>query len=443
MSRVDLIRDAQRPKLAARALFQGPQGSGKTWTALSVARQMAVHPDGSPATVLMIDTERESSLTYADVFTFKHLPWQAPYDTAELTTTLDTLATHGAPNIGVDPLGPDDVLVIDSMSHFWQGTGGILDIAHGRVQGGWDKARPIHNALVEQLLAMPCHVLLCARMKNTVLVSEGGKTVETIGLTITQDDTLAYELNVVLQLDMDHSATVVKSRTTAVPVGRVYPGGHETKLAADYTEWLAGGIPPANREDVERIVAVFAGMTDKVARKELKDGFVAELGMPHALTAESVPAAYAWLADHGAEVGEGPAADNDPTDAPDAVAEADREGHPGAAGGPEGPAGPVAPPAPPEAQGDAQGPEPAPAGAFDREASARWLDSLDDVAVADLLTEYQLDGKGTKVAKRRRILDHLQARAGDGPTDQEVAGAEGAASDAAQAGEAAERGALL
>jgi hypothetical protein len=417
VSRVNLIRDAQRPKLAARALFQGPQGSGKTWTMLSVARQMAVHPDGTPATVLVIDTERESALTYADVFTFKHLPWQAPYDPAELTGTLDQLATHGAPTIDLPPLGPDDVLLIDSFSHYWQGTGGILDIANGRVQGGWDKARPIQNALIEQVLAMPCHVLLGARMKNTVLVSDNGKTIENVGLTIVQDDALAYELNVVLQLDTQHNATVMKSRTPAVPVGRVYPGGLQDKLAADYTEWLAGGIPPANREDVERVVAVFAGITDKAKRKELKDAFVEDFGMPHALTAESIPAAFAWLAEHGAKVGEGPAADNDPTAEPPGSAQQPEP----AAEGTDGTDGPE--PAPEATTGDTAPAAEQPAGPFDRQATAQWLDSLDDVAIADLLTEYELAGTGTKVAKRRRVLDFLQQLA-DGTTEPAEADAE-------------------
>jgi energy-coupling factor transporter ATP-binding protein EcfA2 len=174
MSRLDLLRDAQRPKMCARAMFQGPQGSGKTWTMLSIARLLA----GAEGRTIMFDTERESGLTYADVFNFKHLPWRAPYDPAELTTTLDMLATKGVPSLSIPPVVADDVLVIDSASHFWQGSGGILDIANGRVQGGWDKARPIQNALVEQILAMPCHVLLGARMKNSVLVSDNGKTVE-------------------------------------------------------------------------------------------------------------------------------------------------------------------------------------------------------------------------------------------------------------------------
>lgn len=305
MARMNLIRKAERPKMNARALFQGPQGSGKTWTMLSVARSLIA---GTSGRILGIDTERESMLTYADVFDFQHLPWRPPYSPDELTQTLDQIAAEWVET-------PDDVVLIDSSSHFWQGTGGILDIAGGKVQGGWDKARPMQQALVEQLLAMPCHVLLGARMKNTVLVSDGGKTIENVGLTITQDESLGYELNIVVQMDMNHSISVMKSRTPAVPVGRVYPGGHEGKLATDYAEWLAGGIPPANREDVEAIVEVFAGIADRERRKILKDAFVEEFGMPHSLTAEQVPAAREWLVDQGAAVGQGPAA-GDEAEAP-------------------------------------------------------------------------------------------------------------------------------
>ncbi len=320
MARIDLIRTAQRPKMSARALFQGPQGSGKTWTMLSVASLLT---KGTTGRVLGIDTERESMLTYADVFAFEHLPWRPPYSPDELTATLDKLATSWVQST-------DDVVLIDSSSHFWQGSGGILDIAGGRVQGGWDKARPMQQALVEAMLALPCHLLLGARMKNSVLVSDNGKSIENVGLTIVQDETLGYELNIVCQMDMQHNLSVMKSRTPAVPVGRMYPGGNEGKLAADYAEWLAGGIPPANREDVEAIVEVFAGMADAVARNALKVAFVEEFGMPHSLTAEQVPAARAWLTDQGAAIGEGPPAadqgaapdEQPPTDAPEGAGDA-------------------------------------------------------------------------------------------------------------------------
>lgn len=313
MSRLNLVREALRPKMSARAMFQGPQGSGKTWTMLSVARHLVANTKGR---IIMLDTERESALTYADVFTFQHLPWQPPYSPDELTADLDLLATHGEPAVDLNPLSFDDVLCIDSLSHFWQGRGGILDIAGGKVHGGWDRARPMQTALVDQLLAMPCHLLLAVRMKNSVLVSDGGKTIENVGLTVIQDDTLAYEVNVVVQLDMQHNITVMKSRTPAVPVGRMYPGGMQVNMADDYLKWLAGGIPPANRDDVDRIVAMFAGIADKEASNALKRAFVAEFGMPHSLTADKVPSAMCWLDAMDAPVGAGPAAAQAPVAAP-------------------------------------------------------------------------------------------------------------------------------
>lgn len=335
-SRLDLIKDAQRPKMSARALFQGPQGSGKTWTTLSIARELTKDVEG--AKTLVIDTERESTLTYADVFTFKHLPWRSPYDPAELTHYLGQLDQQ---------YEADDVIIIDSFSHFWSGTGGTLDIASGRVQGGWDKARPIQNSLIEQILSMRCHVLLCARMKNTVQVSDGGKTIETIGLTITQDDTLGYEMNIVLQMDMNHSATVLKSRTTAVPVGRVFPGGHEKKLADDYSEWLAGGIPPANRDDVDRIVGRFAGIVDSEARATLKQAFIARFGMPQSLPATEVPAALQWLEENGASDSPPPAG---PTGADPPATDAENGDGDHAASETSPPEAPAAPVVPPEAE---------------------------------------------------------------------------------------------
>ncbi len=393
MSRLSLIRDAQRPKLSARAMFQGPQGSGKTWTMLNVARLLATQ-DSANGRVLGIDTERESMLTYADVFTFQHLPWRPPYSPDELTATLAELAKD---------YGPDDVVVIDSASHFWQGTGGILDIANGRVQGGWDKARPMQNAMVEQLLAMPCHVLLGARMKNSVLVSDNGKTIENVGLTIIQDDTLGYELNVVVQMDMQHNATVMKSRTPAVPVGRVYPGGHEQKLAQDYAEWLAGGVPPANREDVERIVAVFGGISDTVKRKELKDGFVADFGMPHSLTADQVPAAYAWLEAHHAPVGEGPAADADVASDPPGSPQQPEP----AAEGTDGTDGPGE--APEAATGDTAA-EPAPDAEGARvEAAIDHVKGLQGQALADAIEAAGLSNAGNVDSRRQRLAQHLLA----------------------------------
>lgn len=292
MSRLKLVSDAVRPKMHGRVMLAGPPGAGKSWSALSIARHL-VGPEGK---ILAIDTERESLLTYADVFIFQHLPWRPPYDPTELTSLL----------LEIQP-GYTDCIIIDSGSHFWRGIGGTLDIAGSKAQG-WAKARPIQEALIEALVGVPCHLIFCVRSKMGMLIEDGGKSVTQIGMEAIQDDQLAYEVNISLSIERDHKITVEKSRTPAVPVGRQYPAGYETKLAEDYNEWLEGGIPPANREDVDAIVAMFSGIADRDQQIKLKKAFVAEFGMPHALVAAQVEKAREWLIEQGSPVGEGPAA---------------------------------------------------------------------------------------------------------------------------------------
>lgn len=282
MSRLDAIRTAARPKMHGRALISGPSGAGKTWTSLSMAQVLA---EGDLTRVLLIDTERESALTYADVFEgFAHLPWRPPFDPTELG---DTLA----------PLGDTyDVVILDSLSHFWRSQGGTLDIADGKI-GGWKTARPVQERLIQALLSVNAHLLLCVRSKMEYLI-EGGRTNQTVtklGMAPIQDDTLVYEVNIALDIDLEHRITVTKSRTPAVPVGRMYPAGLERKAAEDYAGWLAGGVPPASRESVDEILAMFSEIGDADERKLAKDMFVELFGMPHSLTADTATEAKAWL----------------------------------------------------------------------------------------------------------------------------------------------------
>ncbi len=284
MSRLDAIRHAARPKMHGRAMISGPSGAGKTWTSLSMASTLAKREDRADQ-ILVIDTEKESALTYADVFTFEHLPWRPPYDPTELIQVLNELGERYA------------VVIIDSLSKFWQGLGGTLDIADGKF-GGWKAARPVQEGLVEAILAVPAHVLLGVRSKMAYAVEQsasGKQQVQKIGLAPQQDENLVYEVNIALDIDLEHRITCTKSRTPAVPVGRMYPAGHETKAAEDYADWLAGGIPPAARGVVEAIVETFKDIANDEERGRLKAEFVQRFGMPHSLTADKADEATDWL----------------------------------------------------------------------------------------------------------------------------------------------------
>ena len=276
MSRLSQATTAVRPSLKARMLISGPQGSGKTRGALIIA--FALAGDGK---VLLIDTEKESGLSYADEFPpFTHLPWRPPFHPGELG---ETLAEAGKEY---------GVVIVDSVSHFWQKEGGTLDIAAGKFSN-WKDARPIQERFIEGVLTCGAHVILCARAKNEYVQetdTRGKQVVRLIGMGIKQDDDLAYEVNVALELDQAHNATVTKSRTTVLPVLEVWPGNRWGELAERYKDWLAGGEPPADAKEIEELVARLNALPER-ARKEAKGEWLAKLGRPETLRASQLDAA--------------------------------------------------------------------------------------------------------------------------------------------------------
>jgi hypothetical protein len=278
MSRLDLAREAVRPALKGRAMLSGPPGAGKTRTALIIAEVLA---DGGK--VLVIDTEKESALTYADDFTFQHLRWMPPYEPRELGRTL------------LEAGGTYDVIIVDSLSHFWRGDGGVLDIAGGKYTG-WADARPAQADLVEGILGCDAHVVLCVRSKvQHEQVQENGKwVVKKLGMAPVTDDELEYEINVALSMEMDHSLAVAKSRTTAVPVGRTFKAGHAAEFAEVYRDWLAAGEPAADAKTTAGLKARMDALPEE-QRKACKGEFMAQLGRPDHLAVSKVPDAEALV----------------------------------------------------------------------------------------------------------------------------------------------------
>ena len=282
MSRLTLVADAVRPSLKARLMLAGPSGAGKTWTALTIATELS---EGGP--ILGIDTEKESMLTYADDFSFKHLPWEAPYDPRELTDTLNEAGKSYA------------VIICDSASHFWRKQGGTLDIASGKFTG-WKEARPVQERFMEAVLGCQAHVILCVRskMEHTQEVENGKQVVKKLGMAAQQDDDLEYELNVAIELTMDHTATISKSRTTALPVGRAFPPGRAQEMARIYKEWLAGGVELAPGAAVAALKAELNSLPDF---RRVKTEFLGTFGRPEALAASRLTEAQRWVSERKEE----------------------------------------------------------------------------------------------------------------------------------------------
>lgn len=235
-SRLSLATTAIRPKLKARIMLSAPSGGGKTWTALTIARELC---GGDMTKVMVIDTEKDSALTYVDEFrmegggTFMHLPWDPPYSPTDLAQTM-----HDAGRAGYE------VIITDSLTHFWTKNGGTLDLADARF-GGWKTARPAQEEMVDAILGTTAHVIVCVRSKVEYTQVYNEKTrkqeVKKLGMAPQQDATLDYEMNIAVEMDLEHNMFIGKSRTNDIPVGRVYAPGQAPIFAQHYAEWLAGG----------------------------------------------------------------------------------------------------------------------------------------------------------------------------------------------------------
>jgi DNA polymerase III delta prime subunit len=226
------FKKATKHQQKLRLAISGPAGSGKTYTALAIAKHLG-------ARVALIDTEHGSASLYAgDV---------ADFDTNELehfSVQNYLRAMREAAQAGYD------VLVIDSMTHAWAGKGGILEEADKR--GGkfqaWAELTPLQQSLIEAVLSYPGHVIATMRSKMeykaTVTKNRNGDDsikVEKLGLAPVQREGVEYEFTLMLDMNERHVGTITKSRCSALEGAVLTKPGKE--LAEQLLAWLNSGAP--------------------------------------------------------------------------------------------------------------------------------------------------------------------------------------------------------
>lgn len=194
---------AKRSKCKIKVSIAGASGSGKTYSALCVAKGMV----GNLNKVAVIDTENGSSHLYSHLGDFSVLTLGAPYSPEAYIMAINEAIKNGY-----------ECIIIDSLSHEWQGPGGIIDI-HGQMEGNsftnWSKVTPRHNALIQKIVNAPVHVIATLRSKTEYIMQQkNGKSIpEKMGLKSVQRDDCEYEFTVAFELNKYHVAAVSKDRT--------------------------------------------------------------------------------------------------------------------------------------------------------------------------------------------------------------------------------------
>lgn len=270
---------AVREQVSLLIMMAGASGSGKTLSALKLARGLA---DGDDEAIAVIDTEAGRAKHYAvrpgekpsaDRFAFQHGDLKPPFTPEAYETAIKAADAAGF-----------KVIMIDSGSHEWEGEGGLHDEHQEAVGAAVDKQRKVaeekgwrfdeaqaadrasvgawkepkrrHKRFVSRLLQCRAHLIICLRAdekmrietveddrgrKKTVIVQAkdmppGQRWVPICEKRLPYEMTLSFVLTpdkpgfpIPLKLQDQHRAAVPLDAPLSEQTGR------------DLAEWARGG----------------------------------------------------------------------------------------------------------------------------------------------------------------------------------------------------------
>jgi hypothetical protein len=200
------FRPAVRSNVNLLIGLAGASGSGKTYTAMRLASGIA-----GDKKFAVIDTENGRASHYADQFKFDVAEMREPFTPQSYTDAIAAADAAGYP-----------VIVVDSASHEYSGSGGILDMQEAEFErmgsrdsakmASWIRPKGEHKKMMQRLLQTRAHLILCFRAEAKIeIIKEDGKTkivpkqslVGLDGWIPLTEKTVPFELTVSLLLTPD------------------------------------------------------------------------------------------------------------------------------------------------------------------------------------------------------------------------------------------------
>lgn len=261
---------ATKKKAKLRLALEGPAGFGKTYTALTLAGHLGKR-------TAFVDTEAGSASKYAHLFNFDVIELGPPFHPDRAVEAINAAVEGGY-----------DVVIVDSLSHFWQGEGGLLnlvdEVARTKYRGdshrAWKEGGEIEQRLINAILRSPIHVIGAMRTKKDYVRSEvDGKTkIRAAGTKTIQREEFDFEFDLVGRFDVPTVLTVLKTRVDTLPPETVIdkPGA---EMAALLLAWLDSGIDneaivkpsAADRKKLDKVIAELAALEDGQDWAEIAD----------------------------------------------------------------------------------------------------------------------------------------------------------------------------
>lgn len=265
--------------------LSGGSGTGKTYTALLMARGIAEVKTGRKgAPIGYVDTENKRALHYKSAFPeMAHFDFKAVDDAGNLVgfgperwiEVIDAAEAAELP-----------VLILDSFSHAWEGVGGVLDMhaialealvqeaekrANGRYtvdpakygQLAWAEVKPRYRRLIDRIVRAKCDIIICTRAKPVMQQGFGDKAKNARKTKTRRED---------VPWDPASDGDLMFEMTTMVILDPSAPGCpvHQIKVADQFKGLLDPRRPMG--EDTGRAMAEWAnGQGDAQAQKAVLD----------------------------------------------------------------------------------------------------------------------------------------------------------------------------
>lgn len=239
-----MFKRATKSQIKIRLAISGASGSGKTFSALSIASYLG-------NSIAVIDTEHGSASRYADKFNF---------DVCELENH------HPAKYIEAIFAAEDagyECIIIDSLSHAWFSE---LELAGGKFDG-WKNVRPLERKLIDAMVGSSSHIIATMRSKTEYIMEEykakDGKTKtapKKIGTAPIQTSGIEYEFDLAGDMDYNHILTISKSRCPELSDRTFLNPGKD--IADILKNWITVPTQKASIYETSPSAAVFAPWTD-------------------------------------------------------------------------------------------------------------------------------------------------------------------------------------
>ena len=205
------VKKAKREKIFVKIALMAPSGGGKTYGSLRLATGMKEEikkETGKDAKILMVNTELKRGYYYANEFEYDIVDLDAPYEPEKFVDVIKFAQDEGY-----------DILILDSTSPEWDGSGGCLELQQkaGGTYQAWGKITPRHDRFIHAIADSPIHIIATMRGKDQYEMNtdeKGKKTVQKLGVGAKQRDGFEYEFTCTFLIDQKTSTSEAQKDNT-------------------------------------------------------------------------------------------------------------------------------------------------------------------------------------------------------------------------------------